>query len=113
VKFDPNMGEPAVLITFTEDGARKFEAVTRTMAERGRAFHNQVGGPHEFALQQFAIVIDREIKSAPIVDYRTNPTGIPADAGAQITGGDLKEAKELALLLQTGALPVAFRQVGE
>jgi preprotein translocase subunit SecD len=113
VKFDPNAGEPAVLIAFTEEGAEKFEAVTRTMAERGRAFHEQVGGPHDFAFQQLAIVIDREIKSAPIIDYRDNPAGIQAGAGAQIMVGDLAEAKQLALLLQTGALPVPFRRVHE
>ena len=40
----------------------------------------------------------------------TYPNGISGTNGAQITGiGDLREAKDLALVLQTGALPVTFK----
>jgi preprotein translocase subunit SecD len=114
VNFDPNGGgDPAVDIEFTESGAQKFQDLTRTLAERGRVFHDRVGGPDELAFQQLAIVIDGEIKSAPIIDYRENPEGISGNA-AQITGfRDLREAKEFALVLQTGALPVRFQQITE
>ena len=61
-------------------------------------------------LDSFAIVLDGEIKSAPTVDPDENPDGIPGDNGAQITGiGDVGEAKDLALVLQTGALPIEFQ----
>src|SRR5207302_7029381 len=60
----------------------------------------------------FAIVLDREIRSAPTIDFTTDPGGIPGNNGAQITGiGNVKEAKNLALVLQTGALPYNFRQL--
>ena len=59
--------------------------------------------------QHFAIVLDREIKSWPSIDWEQYPNGISGTNGAQITGiGDTREAKDLALVLQTGALPVTF-----
>jgi SecD/SecF fusion protein len=61
--------------------------------------------------QHFAIVLDGEIQSVPYIDFVRNPDGIPGDNGAQIDmggGGGLGEAKRLALVLQTGALPVEF-----
>src|SRR6185503_5124980 len=57
----------------------------------------------------FAIVLDGEIKSWPQIDYKQYPDGIDPINGAQITGlQSLGEAKDLALVLQTGALPVNF-----
>ena len=42
---------------------------------------------------------------SPTIDFDENPDGIPGDNGAQISGiGDVNEAKDLALVLQTGAL---------
>jgi SecD/SecF fusion protein len=64
--------------------------------------------------QHFAIVLDREIKSWPSIDWEQYPGGISGSNGAQITGlGDLGEAKDLALVLQTGALPVEFRTLDQ
>jgi preprotein translocase subunit SecD len=107
--------EPIVLIQFTKTGARKFETVTRTLAERGRVLANRDGlsGPeNDIVNQQFAIVLDNELKSAPTVDFDENPGGIPGDNGAQITGlVTVQEARDLALVLQVGALPFAFRRV--
>jgi SecD/SecF fusion protein len=62
-------------------------------------------------VQHFAIVLDREIQSTPYIDYCVNPDGIPGDNGAQIDmgGSGLGDAKKLALVLQTGALPVEFK----
>ena len=58
-------------------------------------------------------MLDGEIRSFPIIDF-TDPEPGDGIAGgsAQITGLDrLEEAKDLALVLQTGALPVEFVQV--
>jgi preprotein translocase subunit SecD len=108
--FDPTVGEPVVLIRFTRAGAKKFEDVTLKLAERGRVLHNRNGGEPWIYLQQFAIVLDRELKSAPTIDFQDNPAGIPGDAGAQIAGiGSVREARNLALVLQSGALPLEFR----
>ena len=55
-------------------------------------------------------MLDREIKSWPSIDWEQYPNGIGGTNGAQITGiGDITEAKNLALVLQTGALPVTFK----
>ncbi|HVD26185.1 MAG TPA: protein translocase subunit SecD [Gaiellaceae bacterium] len=100
---------PIVLMQFTGKGGDKFHKITRDLAARGQAAEHQVG--HDAALQSFAIVLDREIKSAPTVDWNQNPDGI-AGGSAEITGiGDIGEAKDLALVLQTGALPVEFKQI--
>jgi SecD/SecF fusion protein len=55
-------------------------------------------------------VLDRQIQSVPYIDFVRNPDGIPGDTGAQIDmgGAGLGDAKRLALVLQTGALPVKF-----
>jgi SecD/SecF fusion protein len=99
-----------VLMQFTDKGGDKFHDITRDLAARGQTAANQTGNDAA-ALQSFAIVLDREIKSAPTIDWNQNPDGI-AGGSAQITGiGDVSEAKDLALVLQTGALPVEFEQI--
>jgi SecD/SecF fusion protein len=100
---DPTSGGPVVLMQFTDKGNKAFFEVTKNEGTRGQI---------QKAPQHFAIVLDNEIRSWPQIDY-TDPTvnnGInPAGTGAQITGiGSLKEAQDLALVLQTGALPVQF-----
>ena len=69
------------------------------------------GDPHN-SFQHFAIVLDREIKSWPSIDWEQYPIGISGSNGVQITGiGDPQAAKDLATVLQTGALPVRFEVV--
>jgi len=109
-------GQPLVLIQFTSSGAKEFHELTRTLAERGQFRFNQSGGAGDPELysQQLAIVLDREMKSAPSVSFRDNPDGIPGGNGAQIAGiGSLKEAKDLEIVLQTGALPLEFRVLSQ
>jgi SecD/SecF fusion protein len=104
---------PIVRMDFTKSGGKKFQEITRDLAERGRIRYNQAGGqgdPRNYD-QQFAIVLDREVKSAPSIDFSQYPSGLGA-TGAEITGiGSVGEAKDLALVLQTGALPYDFRQL--
>jgi SecD/SecF fusion protein len=99
--FDPTTGDPVVLMQFTGKGNKIFHEVTKNEAIRGSIQQTP---------QHFAIVLDNEIRSWPQIDYNENPQGIdPTGSGAQITGlQSLKEAKDLALVLQTGALPVNF-----
>ncbi|HEY8193150.1 MAG TPA: protein translocase subunit SecD, partial [Gaiellaceae bacterium] len=100
---------PIVLMEFTGGGADKFHDITRKIAQRGQLLSGQVGD--DAALQGFAIVLDRRIKSAPTIDWKRNPDGI-AGGSAEITGiGDAGEAKDLALVLRSGALPYEFEQV--
>ena len=78
------------------------------MARRCSTSPAAAGDPQNYN-QRFAIVLDRQIKSAPSIDFEQYPNGIGGSNGAQITGiGDINEAKNLALVLQTGALPVTF-----
>jgi SecD/SecF fusion protein len=111
--FDTRTGEPIVLMQFTDDGQQKFEDITRRVAQRGKLLSNTIGGG-QVVLQHFAIVLDREIKSWPTIDWQEYPGGISGSNGAQISGlADIGEAKELALVLQTGALPVEFRTLDQ
>ena len=113
--FDTRTGEPIVLMDFTGSGAETFEDITREVAQRGKLLFNSVGGgqgDYRNWLQHFAIVLDREIKSWPTIDFEEYPGGITGSNGAQISGlADIGEAKNLALVLQTGALPVEFRSL--
>jgi len=115
--FDTRTGEPIVLMEFTKRGGKKFEEITRNIAQRGKLLYNTVGGGQGDAspfLQHFAIVLDREIKSWPTIDFTEYPGGITGSNGAQISGlQSIKEAKDLALVLQTGALPVEFRTLDQ
>src|SRR5215218_8462656 len=96
---------------FTNKGGDRFGEITNREADRGRARHNITGGqgdPQD-SFQHFAIVLDRQIKSWPSIDFEQYPNGIGGSNGAQITGiGELGEAQDLALVLQSGALPVTF-----
>jgi SecD/SecF fusion protein len=104
--FDPTTNEPIVSMQFTKKGAKIFHKITREEAIRGRTRSTFAG--HD-TFQHFAIVLDREMKSSPYIDFHQNPDGIEGSNGAQITGiGSIGEAKDLALVLQTGALPVNF-----
>ncbi|MBA3331539.1 MAG: protein translocase subunit SecD, partial [Actinobacteria bacterium] len=114
--FDTQTGRPIVLMQFTDKGADKFQAITREEAIRGQLLYNRLGqgGERDPFNQNFAIVLDREIQSYPSIDFQQYPNGISGDTGAQITGDfSVGEAKDLALVLQTGALPVEFRTLSE
>jgi SecD/SecF fusion protein len=115
--FDTSTGEPIVLMDFTGQGQKTFEQITRDIAIRGKLLFNTVGGgqgAYQNYLQHFAIVLDREIKSWPSIDFEQYPGGISGSNGAQISGlASIGEAKDLALVLQTGALPVEFRTLDQ
>ena len=102
--FDPTSNEPVVLMQFTGDGSHKFQAVTSEEYNRG---NNRGDIP-----QHFAIVLDREIRSFPQIDPTKSDLAGGISGNAEISGiGSIGEAKDLALVLQTGALPVNFVQI--
>jgi SecD/SecF fusion protein len=103
-------GEPIVTLQFTGEGRDKFHDVTRELAQRGQIKTSELASP-EPVFQHFAIVLDGEIRSFPYIDFTENPDGINSPQ-AQITGlSSQQEADDLALVLQTGALPLQFEQV--
>ena len=97
--FNNQNGKPNVLIDFTADGSKQFQDITRELYRTGLLRQTP---------QTFAIVLDNVMESDPMIDY-TDPTlqdGI--SGGAEISGGSMttQEAKDLAFVLNTGALPV-------
>ena len=106
--FDPTTGDPIVLMQFTGKGGKLFHTITRLEAQRGRLRSSLIG---QDVPQHFAIVLDGQIQSFPQIDFKQYPDGIAGNS-AQITGiGSIGEAKNIALVLQTGALPVNFVQI--
>jgi SecD/SecF fusion protein len=108
-------GQPVVLLQFTNHGSGQFHKITREEAQRGNVKYGAAGGQGDYLnyVQHFAIVLDQELKSTPYIDFKRNPDGIPGP-NAEIDlgqGGSIGEAKDLALILQSGALPVEFQQI--
>lgn len=89
--MDPQSGRPVVSFRLNAVGARKFCDVSRNNVQK-----------------QFAIVLDDEVISAPVINE-------PICGGnGQISGGfDVQQATDLALLLRAGALPAEMEVVEE
>ncbi|MGB2952876.1 MAG: protein translocase subunit SecD [Gaiellaceae bacterium] len=102
--FDPQTNQPVVLMNFTGKGSSKFQKVTAVEWTRGKERNNTP--------QHFAIVLDSEIRSFPQIDPTNSGLAGGITGNAEITGiQSISEAKNLALVLQTGALPVNFQQI--
>lgn len=82
--------QPAVQFSLNQDGARKF----------GKATSENIG-------RNLAIVLDRQVRSAPRIDSRIDDEG-------RITGTfTQQEAQDLALVLRSGALPASLTYLQE
>lgn len=98
--FDQN-GRPNVEFTLTDEGAKKFQEITAKLYDEGL---------FSGVSQTFAIVLDNVMASDPRIDH-TDPDLADGIGGgrAEITGDfTVQEAKDLALVLNTGALPVTL-----
>jgi len=115
-EFGPNH-EPNVTFGFTDEGRSAFHDVTRNIARRGQEQAIGLPGSEEVeALSgHFAVVLDNEVKTRPIINFAENPDGIDGRTGAQISGGfnSVGEAQELAAFLQRGALPINLKLISE
>ncbi len=118
--YAPTTNEPIVTFGFTGSGQSAFQEVTRKIAQRGQAQAiGPVGAEEAAALSgHFAVILDNEVKSRPIINFAENPDGIDGREGAQISGGfngshGLEEAQELATTLQIGALPINLKLISE
>ena len=89
--------QPDVSIDFTSKGGEQFAEVTKALAFYGALLQQNM---------TFAVVLDDSILSDPYIDYKQNPNGI--SGGSAIISGSMTvgEAKDLALVLSAGALPV-------
>jgi SecD/SecF fusion protein len=115
--YEPTTNEPVVSFQFTGDGREAFQEVTRKIAQRGQA---QAIGPvspeeAEALSGHFAVVLDNEVKTLPIINFAENPDGIDGRTGAQIGGGfsSVQDAQDLATTLQIGALPINLKLISE
>ncbi len=110
-------GQPNVTFKFTDSGRQAFQEVTRTIAQRGAASSIGPASGEEAAQRSghFAVVLDNEVKTRPIIDFSKNPDGIDGRNGAQISGGFTSnaQAQELASFLQRGALPINLNLISQ
>jgi preprotein translocase subunit SecD len=97
--FDSRTSKPNVLIEFTGDGSKQFQEITRELYRTGLLKQEP---------QTFAIVLDNVMESDPMIDYTEPGLRDGISGGAEISGGNMtvQEAKDLAFVLNTGALPV-------
>jgi SecD/SecF fusion protein len=114
--YGPN-NEPIVTFEFTGSGREAFQDVTRRIAQRGQAQAiGPVGAEEAAALSgHFAVILDNEVKTRPIINFAENPDGIDGRTGAQISGGfsSVQDAQDLATTLQIGALPINLKLISE
>lgn len=114
--YGPN-NEPIVTFKFTDSGREAFQETTRRIAQRGQASAiGPVAAEEAAALSgHFAVVLDNEVKTRPIINFAENPDGIDGRTGAQISGGfnSIQDAQDLATTLQIGALPINLKLISE
>ncbi|MDX6590581.1 MAG: SecD/SecF fusion protein, partial [Solirubrobacterales bacterium] len=114
--YGPN-NEPIVTFGFTGGGQEAFHEVTRKIAQRGQASAIGPAAGEQAAASSghFAVVLDNEVKTRPIINFAENPDGIDGRTGAQISGGfrNVGEAQELATTLKIGALPINLKLISE
>ncbi|NLE22134.1 MAG: protein translocase subunit SecD [Actinobacteria bacterium] len=92
-------GAPNVVMDFTADGSARFQEITRELYRQGLLKSEP---------QTFAIVLDNVMESDPMIDYTDPALRDGISGGAEISGGGMtvQESKDLAFVLNTGALPV-------
>ncbi|MEK6277307.1 MAG: protein translocase subunit SecD [Actinomycetota bacterium] len=112
-EFDPSTNQPNVTFGFTDSGRGKFQDVTREIAQRGAA--NALPGENPAAASDhFAVVLDNEVVSRPIINYAENPDGIDGRTGAQISGDFTSgQAQDLAEFLKRGALQIDLKLISQ
>jgi SecD/SecF fusion protein len=117
-EFDPTTNQPIVTFDFSDQGRQQFEEITQRIAERGlnQAPPGVSGNPEaasEFS-DHFAVVLNNEVVSRPIINFVENPGGIDGRNGAQIEGSfTIQEAQDLAEFIQIGALPVELELISQ
>jgi len=101
---DEATGEPNVVIEFTRQGQRAFEALTRGIAHRALARFSDPG-------EHFVILLDDRIVAPPtLVNPRETPDGIHGSR-EQIQGGlTSQSARRIAAILTAGPLPAMVRR---
>lgn len=89
VRIDPQDNQPYVALTFKSQGAKDFEQVTG----------ENIG-------KRLAIILDNNVYSDPVIQARIGGGNAQITLGSGNYNDSLKEARDLALVLRAGALPV-------
>jgi SecD/SecF fusion protein len=101
-------GNPDMTFGFNSEGQSAFQNVTAAIAHRGEL----VSGLGTTLNQHFAVALDTQLLTVPMIDYRQYPDGINGDNGAEITGGfTTSSAQDLATQLRLGALPINLKLI--
>ena len=116
--FDQFTQAPNVTFEFTDEGREAFAEVTRRIAERGAEKVGLASGlsaeQASAASDSFAVILDGEIVSNPIINFVENPAGIDGRTGAQISGNfTIDQAQTLAEFLRIGALPINLKLISQ
>lgn len=91
ITIDSQSNQPAVSLKFNNQGARKFDRLTK-----------------ENVKKRFAILLEGVVQSAPVIQERIS------GGTAQITGSfTTEEAHNLSIVLRAGALPAPIKVVEE
>src|SRR5579862_7326420 len=111
-------GQPVVLLQFTNYGSNVFQEITAREWHRGQTKWQLAGRPaispaNNPYVQHFAIVLDGQLESTPFIDFTDSSleSGIAGSAEIDLNGAPFSQAQQLALVLQTGALPVKFNTI--
>jgi SecD/SecF fusion protein len=115
--LDPITNQPVLAFGFTEAGRKKFEQLTERIVHRSaKQAPPEISDDSTRATafsDHFAIVLDGQILSRPIINFVDNPAGIDGRNGASIGGNfTVQEAKALVSFLETGPLPVKLVRSG-
>jgi SecD/SecF fusion protein len=103
-------GQPDVSFGFTSRGQTAFQNVTATIARRGD-LASTLGQTLD---QHFAVALDTQLITVPSIDSKLYLNGIPANNGADITGGfTITTAQNLATQLRLGALPINLALISQ
>ena len=101
-------GQPYVTFGFTGKGSTEFQNVTAQIAHRGAL----VSGFGEQLNQHFAVALDTQLLTVPMIDSKTFPNGIPGNSGGAIAGPfTIQSARDLATELRPGPLPVNLKLI--
>ena len=95
-------GRLEVTMDLTREGAGKFADLTASIAENALASGQPGTG-------QLAIVLDKDVISAPTVEESITGGNVVIQNTSSPQGLPEQEARELEIVLQTGALPVNMR----
>jgi hypothetical protein len=101
-------GNPDVTFGFNSKGQSAFQTLTAAIAHRA----DLVSGRGTTLNQHFAVALDTQLMTVPLIDSKIYPAGIPGPSGADISGPfTIQSAQDLATQLRFGALPVNLKLI--